>query len=354
VNKIFLLAILISGVAHAVLASIGTQFHYLGGSTQQTSARPGEEMTVRLEPEQPEEPDPPKPPELDDELLLGAPTGQGFASFAAEGAREQLARLADNDQSFESLDPRGSGTGGESSMPQMEVFAQVRPPVDPTPPSPVRESSQPAPPLFGVAAATPLPKLVHAEKTIPGVRQEEPVSPTESKRAEMTVPATETTKAEAPDEAPSRVETPQPVAVAAVPQAPAPPSPPTPVAQTAASADPAPKSDSEVDPFSTIGSVEFREGTLEVRTGRQVKPRRPKLGLAGVVSVFELRGPRVVLDVTIDATGKVTGAEIVKSSGKVEIDQPTRVAMYDWWFEPKRDPSGNPVPDRFRFEIGFH
>jgi hypothetical protein len=35
------------------------------------------------------------------------------------------------------------------------------------------------------------------------------------------------------------------------------------------------------------------------------------------------------------------------------VDQPCRVAMYDWWFEPKKDAAGKAVPDVFRFTISF-
>ena len=90
------------------------------------------------------------------------------------------------------------------------------------------------------------------------------------------------------------------------------------------------------------------------RWRRRCKPRRPKLTLAGSVSLFQMQGARVVLAVSTDATGKVTSAEVVKSSGTVDIDQPTRVAMYDWWFEPKKNAAGQPVADRFKFEIVFH
>src|SRR5215203_3006069 len=106
-NKFFLFAMLLSVLAHVVFASIGQRYISLPAWTA-TKSDAAEEMTVVLE-----EPRDTKAPELDPELKLGDAAGTGYASFAAEGVREQFARLADNDQAFLSLDPRGSGPGGE-------------------------------------------------------------------------------------------------------------------------------------------------------------------------------------------------------------------------------------------------
>jgi len=48
--------------------------------------------------------------------------------------------------------------------------------------------------------------------------------------------------------------------------------------------------------------------------------------------------------VNIDETGKVTEVTVHKSSGSNEIDQPTLIAMYDWWFEPLHDAKAMPCP----------
>jgi TonB family protein len=118
-------------------------------------------------------------------------------------------------------------------------------------------------------------------------------------------------------------------------------------------ADPAQKSDSEVDAFSVLGSAEFRDGRVTVQSGRQVKTRRPKIRLAGMIDMVQGFTASVVLKVAVDATGKVTDVDVVRSSGSNEIDQPCRVAMYEWWFEPKKDARGRPVPDVFKFTISF-
>ena len=44
-----------------------------------------------------------------------------------------------------------------------------------------------------------------------------------------------------------------------------------------AAGDPAPQSDSESDPFTKIGSVVFRAGSMDARFGRKVKTIRPRL-----------------------------------------------------------------------------
>jgi TonB family protein len=132
-----------------------------------------------------------------------------------------------------------------------------------------------------------------------------------------------------------------------------PPQPVSPPPAAGSGADPAPQSDSESDAFSVLGSAQFRGGRVMVRSGRQVKTRRPKIGLAGMVDLAEHSAVQVVLKVSVDATGKVTDVQVAKSSGSNEIDQPCRVAMYDWWFEPKKDAAGHALPDKFQFTISF-
>ena len=72
-----------------------------------------------------------------------------------------------------------------------------------------------------------------------------------------------------------------------------------------------------------------------------------------MVDLAERNTAQVVLKVSVDATGKVTDVQVAKSSGSNEIDQPCRVAMYDWWFEPKKNAEGRAVPDKFQFTISF-
>jgi len=92
---------------------------------------------------------------------------------------------------------------------------------------------------------------------------------------------------------------------------------------------------------------------LEVQKGRKVKTTRPRVLLPGELDLVAAGGATVVLNIAIDATGKVTSAEVKESSGSNDIDQPCRVAVYDWWFEPSRDKKGRPIPDVLTFTIRF-
>lgn len=118
---------------------------------------------------------------------------------------------------------------------------------------------------------------------------------------------------------------------------------------------PLPQSDSESDPFSRIsGNITVpRVGRLSPRLGRKVKTTRPQVNIAGELDLFALNNPTVVLEVHIAPTGKVTDVKIAHSSGSNAIDEPTRVAVYDWWFEPAKDKLGKPVSDVIFFTVQF-
>jgi hypothetical protein len=117
--------------------------------------------------------------------------------------------------------------------------------------------------------------------------------------------------------------------------------------------DPAPQSDSESDPFTKIGSVVFRAGTIEARFGRKVKTIRPRLTLAGQVDVLALEYPTLQLKVAIDETGKVVSVDVIRSSGSNEIDLPCQRAMYDWWIEPAKGADGKPMADVMVWDMAF-
>ncbi|MCS7033622.1 MAG: energy transducer TonB, partial [Phycisphaerae bacterium] len=81
---------------------------------------------------------------------------------------------------------------------------------------------------------------------------------------------------------------------------------------------------------------------------------RPRLEMAGQADLMQLRPPIVVvLRIYTNAEGNVEKVDIVKSSGSINIDQPTRLAAYRWWFEPPVDSSGKPMPDVFEFLCRF-
>ncbi|WP_428937179.1 energy transducer TonB family protein [Fontivita pretiosa] len=121
----------------------------------------------------------------------------------------------------------------------------------------------------------------------------------------------------------------------------------------APAADPAPMAQSESDPLTIQGSAEFRPGRTEVRIGRKHKLTRPRLSLAARADLMALASPTVVLKLTIDPSGKVVSASVYRSSGSNEVDQPCKLAAYDWWFEPARDRSGRPTWDVILFSIRF-
>ena len=111
----------------------------------------------------------------------------------------------------------------------------------------------------------------------------------------------------------------------------------------AAHPDAAPMTDSESDPFSMVGSAEFRPGKVVARFGRKVTTVRPRLSLAGQYDLLSLANPSVLLRVRADETGRVREVKIARSSGSNEVDQPCKLAMYEWWFEPPRDKGGRPL-----------
>jgi TonB family protein len=139
--------------------------------------------------------------------------------------------------------------------------------------------------------------------------------------------------------------------------------PPSPPAQASAessgqagaatAADPAPLGESESDPTTTVGGAVFRHGHMEVRLGRKHKITRPRLSIAARSDLMTRASPVVVLKIRLDPAGNVTHADIYRSSGSIDIDQPVKVAAYNWWFEPLKDPTGRPVNDVILFAIRF-
>ncbi|HEX8914512.1 MAG TPA: TonB family protein, partial [Humisphaera sp.] len=112
------------------------------------------------------------------------------------------------------------------------------------------------------------------------------------------------------------------------------------------------ESDSEVDAFNQIESVLRRDGSMEVRPGRKVKTRRPVLLIPGQIDAA-LGARSVTMKVRINPDGTVANVTVSKTSGSTEVDQPCLVSMYDWWFEPRLDTAGKPVPDTIFFTINF-
>jgi TonB family protein len=113
-------------------------------------------------------------------------------------------------------------------------------------------------------------------------------------------------------------------------------------------------SDSESDAFSTLGGIEFRDGRIESRMGRAFKSVRPRLSLPAQIELMSLAKKRIVLKIAIDATGKVTSVDVLRSTGRDVIDQPVKLVMYQWWFEPSKGPNGESVGDTIVLPISWH
>ncbi|CAN5609201.1 hypothetical protein BH09PLA1_BH09PLA1_32960 [soil metagenome] len=119
-------------------------------------------------------------------------------------------------------------------------------------------------------------------------------------------------------------------------------------------ADAAPQSDTESDPFSIVDAVQFRAGGTKARLGRASRLTVPRIGMSGMVDQHQIGRAQLVLEITIDSTGNVRQATILKSSGSQNIDQACRITAYEWWFEPKKGKNGNALKEeKFLFLISF-
>jgi TonB family protein len=314
--SVFATAIAVSAVAHALVL---TTFRVVRIEVSHAPAAYSEMSVVYREPEaEPSVPD-------GSEFEIGEPLGKGYATHDLAGRREQMAREAPQDQPSLSLDPVGSSRVVE--VPSAPIEMSVNP-------APVVPSAVPGAGANEIPPATPLlPPEV--EQSLRRDRIE---------AAAVPVPFDLPSPAHGAEAAtvPPVVELSIPQAVPQQPPALAQATPRSPVAGTGA--DPAPQSDSESDAFSVLGSVQYRSGRVSVQSGRQVKTRRPKIGLAGMVELAQRSSAHVELNVSVDSSGAVTNVEVARSSGSNNIDQPCRVAMYDWWFEPKKRPWRSRVP----------
>ena len=118
-------------------------------------------------------------------------------------------------------------------------------------------------------------------------------------------------------------------------------------------ADPAPQTDSESDPFTSVGAVKLRPGKIDAQIGRKFKPIRPHLTLKGEMDVVSMGRAVVLLKVSIDPTGKVTDVKVSQTSGSNDIDLPVMVAVYKWWIEPPKDKRGTARADVMLLSVGY-
>ncbi|HWB55084.1 MAG TPA: hypothetical protein VG722_12860 [Tepidisphaeraceae bacterium] len=120
-----------------------------------------------------------------------------------------------------------------------------------------------------------------------------------------------------------------------------------------ASDGPGQQSESESDAFSVVGSAVYHEGEVEARFGRKVRTVRPYLSFAAQMELMNLVDPSIQFVIHADATGKPTDVEVIRSSCSNLVNQPVKLAMYDWWFEPPKNRQGKPMPDVMVWTISF-
>jgi len=269
----------------------------------------------------------------DDEL--GEANGHGTSIAPSEGDQPASGREADLDQPFLSRDDEGMGRAGDAPSKYTGptgrgplASAMQQPSADIEPPAsfagrslePQMEIKPPAP----KAAPKPVSEI---EGAGPKVASNDSAAKPETQVADATPP--DPTPAEAPAAKPAVATN-----AMAMNNAPTPPSPARQPGLPVQSADPAPKSDSEIDPFSQNSSAEIRAGKMVVRSGRKAKLTRPRMSLAGFWDGVGLGRAAVTMKLTIDPDGKVIRAEVLQSSGSNEIDNPIGLEAYNWWFEP--------------------
>ncbi|MGH7215523.1 MAG: hypothetical protein ACREIT_12225 [Tepidisphaeraceae bacterium] len=299
---------------------------------------------------------------------MGESDGAGYASNAAPGNQAMQSFEADLDQAYLSRDPSGvglpenlpspwqlpPGSGGRGGRPAAPEIPMTAPETTDAAPFGANASALAAPALPRAVRRpepTPprmigLPEPVRVDEEQPTTRPAEDVE-SDEEQPEMP-PRTEVAMADPVTPArpqPSAHETPaQPAPRPGDGGAPGP---------DLAPADPAPESDSESDPFSKIGSAEFRPGSVQARFGRKVKTVRPRLTLAGKYDLASMAKPSLVLAVRVDETGHVRSVDVVRSSGSNEVDLPVQRAMYEWWIEPAKDKDGNPIADVMLWSLSF-
>lgn len=230
-------------------------------------------------------PIPPEPPKLDS-IRLGERAGTGSALTGVDLPNEQQAEQADLEQAL---------LRREAAVPSGALSPPPRP---------------------------ALPELTRVEPLQEAVRR-----------------LTETGEDESPPPTES-IERIEPIETAR----PTEPTPPTPVGKPVeATADFAPISDTDSDPFSTKHAVEIGAGGVKARGGREFRIVRPRIDLAFRAEVTRLGTPLgMSFQITLDAKGRPETVEIVRSSGSDVIDRTIRLSLFDAWFEPGE-------PRRFTF-----
>lgn len=327
------LAFCLSLTVHAWIAYTVAERYAAYFSQLWMAALPAPEKQVAVPAPQPV-PAPPPPRVVERMNMLGESEGVGEALASTPGQNPMQAPAAEQVQADLSLDPEGRDGKNDDAQsaprpPAPPAFSAASPAQDQS-----REFSVPGSEMkpIEIARATnrnlPGPKESKAESN-PADDQPKP-PPLESKQTDAREKSRQPTAAP-----PSPAQQPQ-------------------LAQANAPGDPSPQAESESDAFATTPSAEFSRGRTVARLGRKHKIIRPRLEMAGQADLMQLRPPvTIVLRLYLDPTGNVEKVEIVKSSGSINLDQPTLQAAYRWWFEPAKDSNGQPKRDVFEFACRF-
>jgi TonB family protein len=268
---------------------------------------------------------------------LGDDKGVGRATDPSPGDVELLARKGEQEQSYLSHDPQSLGVRGGQSTPSLQP--------------PGEDGANGAKAATDASAAASNQHPFGLEPT----EQQEPTFKPKAVALADSGPAASLKdpprNAHLASQQPQQAQTPSPPAESAVMAYRAPAGKPGPV--VASANNPAPQGESDSDPFTFAGSVEFRPGSTRVQCGRKHRITRPRLSWDTAYDLIGMTSSAVTLELQLDETGQVISATIIQSSGSQSIDQPTRLAAYSWWFEPAKDASGKPTKDVIRFTVKY-
>jgi hypothetical protein len=313
---IILVCVLVSLLLHvvALLASMKVDVTVV---LPKPEPKPKPERLVILLP-----PDPPPPPEPIDRI--GEEEDKGKAINELEAPVEQrTSRELPTEQAMLSTDPVGEE------------------PDEPTPEEPLEPAPKPEPEQAAPKAPQEAPKPQQAaSQKLPEAKD------SEQAQAQSETPAEDDTTPEqlamasppSPEPAEDKQSTP-----------PAAPPAPKPVG------DPAPEADRDSDAFSPSVSLDIVAGSVEARSGRQVKFTRPRVNLAGFVDTAVIPLPaRAKMQIEIDDTGTPRRVTITRSTGSSSIDRAIELAAYQSWFEPINSLTRRDRREKFDFTLSLH
>ncbi|HEX4794119.1 MAG TPA: hypothetical protein VH370_10020 [Humisphaera sp.] len=288
------------------------------------------------------------------EADMGEDKAQGTGSNSSQGDRPMQARFAEDNQALLGRNPHGPGTpadpadlqqgplgengsgGQQGGLPTPVSVAVATPPT--APPEAVKPSEATA-----QAAAPPAVRLPEQDDTVAPSLVTADQPPIEVPKVAPQLPTT----APAQPRPQVAVAPPQPAVRPQTGDGRAPGADRRPT-------DPAQQSESVSDPFSRTSNAVFRDGRLDIQNGRKFKiTTRPRIGLGGQADLISMGKASLLLNLTIDVSGRVTHVDVVHSSGSTGVDEPCEIAAYDWWTEPSRDKQGRPIPDVIPFTIRF-